>query len=143
MLVFSAVIEAFVMSSSVTLIQLRTVIGVKETLTLGQGLVKHRSHDIRLPETALLWLLLSSELHRGNGGFKPQDRLLLDEMEFPEGFLIPISRLQQPKIGAEVAFILAKYLDSPRLILTEVIQAMGYVAPAFEIVGSRIRNWNI
>ncbi|KAJ9637534.1 hypothetical protein H2204_004683 [Knufia peltigerae] len=73
----------------------------------------------------------------------PDYGVLLDNMEFPEGLPIPMSRLEQPKIEAEVAFILRKDLDMARPTVVDVIQAIDYVAPAFEIVGSRIQNWDI
>lgn len=87
--------------------------------------------------------LTSQAVQRQIGVDQPDYGLLLDNMEYAEGLPIPMSRLQQPKIEAEIAFILGRDLDSPRPTLTEVIQAIDYVVPAFEIVGSRIRDWNI
>lgn len=73
----------------------------------------------------------------------PDYGVLLDNMEYSEGLPIPMSRLQQPKIEAEIAFILGKDLNMSRPTIIDIIQAIDYVAPAFEIVGSRIENWNI
>ena len=73
----------------------------------------------------------------------PDYGLLLDNMEYSEGLPIPMSRLQQPKIEAEIAFVLGKDLDMPRPTIIDIVQAIDYVAPAFEIVGSRIQNWDI
>ena len=52
-------------------------------------------------------------------------------------------RLHQPKIEAEVAFVLGRDLDMPKPGHVDVIEAIDYVLPALEIVGSRIANWNI
>ena len=49
----------------------------------------------------------------------------------------------QPKAEAEVAFAMGRDLDDPDLALRDVVAAVEYVLPAIEIVGSRIRDWNI
>lgn len=87
--------------------------------------------------------LTSVAVQKQIGVDQPDFGLLLDKMEYPEGLPIPMSRLQQPKIEAEIAFILGRDLNSSRPSLAEVIQSIDYVAPALEIVGSRIRDWNI
>lgn len=87
--------------------------------------------------------LTSTAVRKQIGVDEPDYGLLLDNMECAEGLPIPMSRLQQPKIEAEVAFILGKDLDFPRPTVIDVIRAIEYVVPAFEIVGSRIENWNI
>ncbi|KAK6368225.1 hypothetical protein LTS17_009966 [Exophiala oligosperma] len=87
--------------------------------------------------------LTSVAVQKQIGVETPDYGVLLDNMEYPEGLPIPISRLQQPKIEAEIAFILGHDIDVPRPTVIDVIQAIDYVAPALEIVGSRIENWNI
>lgn len=87
--------------------------------------------------------LTSAAVRKQIGVDQPDYGVLLDHMECAEGEPIPMSRLRQPKIEAEVAFILGKDLDSPRPTVIDVIRAIEYVVPAFEIVGSRIENWNI
>lgn len=73
----------------------------------------------------------------------PDYGVLLDNMEYHEGVPIPMSRLQQPKIEVEIAFILGKDLDMARPTIIDVMQAIDYAVPAFEIVSSRIQNWDI
>lgn len=107
---------------------------------------KHNT-DLRLSEGARIVGakigLTSLAVQKQIGVDQPDYGVLLDIMECPEGLPIPMSLLQQPKIEAEVAFILGKDLDSPRPTVIDVIQAIDYVVPALEIVGSRIENWNI
>ena len=56
---------------------------------------------------------------------------------------ITISDVMQPKIEAEIAFVLKEDLNQEVNTSVDVIAAIDYVAPALEIVGSRIKNWDI
>ena len=56
---------------------------------------------------------------------------------------VDIGRLLQPKIEAEIAFVLADDLDAPDIGPGEVLAATGSVAAALEIVDSRIADWDI
>jgi 2-keto-4-pentenoate hydratase len=64
-------------------------------------------------------------------------------MEVGEGEPIAIGRILQPRIEAEVAFILDRDLPFEHATLADIVLATAYVAPALEIVGSRISDWNI
>ncbi|KAF5710882.1 product hydratase [Fusarium mundagurra] len=87
--------------------------------------------------------LTSTAVRQQIGVDQPDYGVLLDSMECAEGEPIAMSRLMQPKIEAEVAFILGKDIESPKPTIIDIIRAIEYVVPAFEIVGSRIENWNI
>ncbi|GAA4869174.1 fumarylacetoacetate hydrolase family protein [Actinomycetospora straminea] len=60
---------------------------------------------------------------------------------------VETTRLLQPKIEAEVAFVLAKDLHSPTADGTfraeELADAIAAVVPALEIVDSRVAGWDI
>jgi 2-keto-4-pentenoate hydratase len=49
----------------------------------------------------------------------------------------------QPKIEAEVAFLLDRDVDVEAPTVADVLRAVAYAMPALEIVGSRITNWDI
>jgi 2-keto-4-pentenoate hydratase len=49
----------------------------------------------------------------------------------------------QPKVEAEIAFVLERDLTDAEVTLADLISAVAYALPAVEIVGSRIANWNI
>jgi 2-keto-4-pentenoate hydratase len=49
----------------------------------------------------------------------------------------------QPKVEAEVAFVLGRDLDMPQATPADVMRAVEFVLPAIEVVGSRIANWDI
>ena len=59
------------------------------------------------------------------------------------GSPLQLDALIQPKAEAEVAFVLKHDLRGPGITTTDVIRATDYVVPCFEIVDSRIANWNI
>lgn len=60
------------------------------------------------------------------------------------GGLIGRASMVQPKVEAEIAFVLAEGLDPTREItVRDVLAATDYVVAALEIVDSRIGNWKI
>ena len=74
---------------------------------------------------------------------RPDFGILFDDMAFGDGDVVPLSVLQQPKIESEVAFVLGRDLCMSHPSHVDVIRAVEYVLPAFEIVGSRIAGWDI
>jgi 2-keto-4-pentenoate hydratase len=74
---------------------------------------------------------------------QPDYGMLFADMCYADGEVIPWSRLQQPKIEGEVAFVLGTALDSEDLTIADVMAAVDYALPSFEVVGSRIRDWKI
>jgi 2-keto-4-pentenoate hydratase len=78
---------------------------------------------------------------------QPDFGTLLSTMSCPPGQPVDIGRLLQPRIEAEVAFLLARDLDGPDIGPDigpgDVLAATGAVAPALEIVDSRIAGWDI
>jgi 2-keto-4-pentenoate hydratase len=87
--------------------------------------------------------LTSLAVQRQLGVDSPDYGVLLDVMGYGEGLPIPVSALQQPKVEAEVAFVLGRDLDLPNPTVIDIINAIDYALPALEIVGSRIAGWNI
>jgi len=55
----------------------------------------------------------------------------------------PIERLMQPKIEAEIAFVLAADIDDPHATAASVRPAVAHAVAALEIVDSRIAGWDI
>jgi 2-oxopent-4-enoate/cis-2-oxohex-4-enoate hydratase len=73
---------------------------------------------------------------------QPDFGYLTDKMVFGEE--IPISQtLIQPRAEGEIAFVLKKDLIGPGITNAEVLAATEAVMPCFEIVDSRIHDWNI
>jgi 2-keto-4-pentenoate hydratase len=68
---------------------------------------------------------------------------LLDDMINLDGETISLDEFAQPKLEFEIAFVLKEDLKGPGITILDVIKATDYIAPAFEIIDSRIKNWNI
>ena len=74
---------------------------------------------------------------------RPDFGVLLDTMVCAERTPVDSARTLQPKIEAEIAFVLAADLDGDVIGRAEVAAATAYVVAALEIVDSRIADWDI
>lgn len=74
---------------------------------------------------------------------QPDFGVLLDDMRHPDGGSVPVGGLLQPRIEAEVAFVLGADLADVHLNDAQVRAAVAKVVPALEIVDSRIAGWDI
>ena len=74
---------------------------------------------------------------------QPDFGVLLSDMELAEGVALDLSELIQPRIEAEIAFILGADLAGPGIDIGDVMAATAAVAPAIEIIDSRIHEWRI
>jgi 2-oxo-3-hexenedioate decarboxylase/2-keto-4-pentenoate hydratase len=74
---------------------------------------------------------------------QPDYGMLFDDMAIPDGWDVPADRLIQPKVEAEIAFVLGRDLDEARLTVADVIRAVEFALPAIEIVDSRIADWKL
>lgn len=77
------------------------------------------------------------------GVFQPDFGFLTDAMQIDGDIDIKKNRLIQPRAEAEIAFILKDSLTGPGVTAEQVIAATQSIAPCFEIVDSRIDDWNI
>ncbi|MDM4772292.1 fumarylacetoacetate hydrolase family protein [Solimonas sp. SE-A11] len=79
------------------------------------------------------------------GVHQPDFGFLTDRMHVANGSTVSIagSGLIQPRAEGEIAFVLKKDLRGPGITEEQVLDATEYVAPCFEIVDSRIRDWKI
>lgn len=86
--------------------------------------------------------LTAPAVQRQLGVDQPDSGVLFADMLVLDGATVPLDGLLQPKVEAEVAFILAGDLDGT---LTEdrVKRAAGIARPAIEIVDSRVHDWAI
>jgi len=87
--------------------------------------------------------LTSAAVQKQLGVDQPDFGMLFDDMEYGDGQEVPLSRLIQPKVEAEIAFVFERDLDAERPALGHVLGAIGYALPAIEIVDSRVRDWKI
>jgi 2-keto-4-pentenoate hydratase len=87
--------------------------------------------------------LTSRAVQEQLGVGQPDFGVLFDDMVYPDGAAVPSGAVLQPRVEAEVAFVLAADLAEGPLDVALVRGAIGYVLPAIEICGSRIAGWDI
>lgn len=87
--------------------------------------------------------LTSPSVQRQVGVDRPDFGVLLDDMDVTGLPAVPSGRLLQPKVEAEIAFVLAADLDHADLDLATVRAAVGHAVAALEIVDSRVADWDI
>lgn len=66
---------------------------------------------------------------------------LLDDMAVPDGGKADITKLLQPRVEGEIAFVLKKCLTGPGITAAQVLAAVDYILPSIEIIDSRIIDW--
>ena len=68
----------------------------------------------------------------------PDSGILFDDMLFENGAIVPKGRFIQPRIEAEIAFIMKSDLKGPDIGTEDVRKATQWVAPSLEILDTRI-----
>lgn len=124
---------------------LRTEIGV-EDLQLAYDIqrinIQHRL-DNGAHVTGKKIGLTSFAVQKQLGVDQPDFGVLLNDMEVLNGYQLSMKDLMQPKAEGEVAFVLGDDITDPNVSVIDLIEAIDYVLPAIEIVGSRVKDWDI
>lgn len=115
------------------------IAGAYEVQALGRQQALQAGHRVVGAKIGLTSVAVQRQL----GVDRPDFGVLLDSMEFGDGQEVPVTRLIQPKVEAEIAFVLERDLTAERLSLAQVAASIAYALPAIEIVDSRIRDWKI
>ena len=68
----------------------------------------------------------------------PDSGILFDDMIFSNGAIVPKKRFIEPRVEAEIAFIMKSSVGGANVTRQEVIEATDYVAPSLEILDTRI-----
>lgn len=87
--------------------------------------------------------LTSPAVQQQLGVDQPDFGVLLDDMAYEDGDELPISGLLQPKVEAELAFVLKADLTAGPFDEQTVANAVDHVKASLEIVDSRISGWDI
>ncbi|UYV39428.1 2-oxo-hepta-3-ene-1,7-dioic acid hydratase [Rhodobacteraceae bacterium D3-12] len=70
----------------------------------------------------------------------PDSGILFDDMLFENGATVPAGRFIQPRIEAEIAFVMKAPLGGADVTRADVLAATDYVAPSLEILDTRIQR---
>ncbi|HQU68742.1 MAG TPA: 2-oxo-hepta-3-ene-1,7-dioic acid hydratase [Albidovulum sp.] len=81
--------------------------------------------------------LTSKAMQDALGIATPDSGVLYDDMLFHDGARVPAGRFIQPRIEAEIAFVMKAPLKG-KVTRDEVLAATGHVTPALEILDTRI-----
>jgi 2-keto-4-pentenoate hydratase len=87
--------------------------------------------------------LTSPAVQQQMGVDTPDFGVLLADMSCGDGEPVPATRLMQPRVEAEIAFVLHSDLPDRPVITSDVLRATDFVVAAIEIVDSRIAGWKI
>lgn len=68
---------------------------------------------------------------------------LFSDMVFSEEEAIVMEKFLQPKIEAELGFVLKEDLSGPGINILDVLKATEVIVPVLEIIDSRIGDWKI
>src|SRR3984957_17012883 len=71
---------------------------------------------------------------------EPDSGVLLDDMFFADGGLVPSDRFIATRVEAELAFIMKQRLPRPPRTMFDVLNATDFVVPALEILDTRIER---
>jgi 2-oxo-hept-3-ene-1,7-dioate hydratase len=84
--------------------------------------------------------LTSKAMQSALGIDEPDSGVLFDDMFFADGGLVPSDRFIATRIEAELAFIMKTRLAGPNCTMFDVLNATDFVAPALEILDTRIER---
>jgi 2-oxo-hept-3-ene-1,7-dioate hydratase len=84
--------------------------------------------------------LTSKAMQSALGIDEPDSGVLLDDMFFADGGLVPSDRFIGTRLEAELAFIMKARLAGPDCTLFDVLNATDFVVPALEILDTRIER---
>src|ERR1700736_2835304 len=90
-----------------------------------------RGHKIGLTSKAMQSALNIDE---------PDSGVLLDDMFFADGGLVPSERFIATRVEAELAFVMKHRLAGPDCTMFDVLNATDFVVPALEILDTRIER---
>jgi 2-keto-4-pentenoate hydratase len=87
--------------------------------------------------------LTSPAVQQQLGVDQPDFGVLFDDMAYADGSVLAHGTVLQPRVEAEVAFVLGEDLSADALDLPQIRAAIEYAVAAIEVCGSRVHNWDI
>lgn len=87
--------------------------------------------------------LTSKSVQSQFGIDQPDFGVLFQDMEIITGDSISMSKLFNPRVEGEIAFVLGDDLDMEHMTIIDMMNAIDFILPSIELVDSRIQNWEI
>jgi 2-oxopent-4-enoate hydratase len=87
--------------------------------------------------------LTSVAMQEQLGVDEPDFGALFADMFVEEGKAIPVAELIQPRVEAEIAFVMAEELCGPGVSSIDALRAVAGALPAIEVIDSRVVDWQI
>jgi 2-keto-4-pentenoate hydratase len=87
--------------------------------------------------------LTSAAMQEMLGITEPDYGVLFEEMIVPSGATVDAADLIAPRVEPEIAFILGTALAGAHVTVEDVLASTEFIAPAIEIIDSRIVAWRI
>lgn len=87
--------------------------------------------------------LTSGAMQKMMGVDEPDFGVLFDDMFVEDGDAVVAAELIQPRVEAEIAFVMARDLRGPGVTSTAAQSAVEFAFPSLEIIDSRIADWKI
>lgn len=106
-------------------------IGIEEKLREGDSI---RGRKVGLTSRALQQMV---------GVDEPDYGVVLESTVFDSDQPVPTADMIQPRVEAEIAFVLERPLRGPGIRPVDVLAATRWVLPSLEIIDSRIADWKI
>jgi 2-keto-4-pentenoate hydratase len=107
------------------------LLNIRRRLGAGAGV---RGHKVGLSSKAMQGMMGVDEPDYGH---------LLTDMQVSSEEPVPAERYCYPRVEVEVAFVLGETLPGAGCTEDDVLRATDYVAPAIELIDSRIADWDI
>lgn len=74
---------------------------------------------------------------------EPDYGVVLSDMFVEDGDEIDLDQMVQPRVEAELAFVLEEDLAGPGITAARAMKSIAGVMPSIEVVDSRVRDWKI
>jgi 2-keto-4-pentenoate hydratase len=87
--------------------------------------------------------LSSKAMQEMMGVDEPDYGHLLSDMVYAEDAPIPVGRFLLPRVEVEVGFVLGDDLPGEGCTVEDVLRCTDFIAPAIELIDSRIADWKI
>jgi len=87
--------------------------------------------------------LTSTSVQKQLGVDQPDFGMLFADMAVCDGAPVAVNAVLQPKVEAEIAFVMERELEVEQPTVADLFAAIAYAVVAIEIVGSRVANWDI